>query len=58
MGEKVKQSLNLSSLKEAFRDQSEGFSGWFARIMELPGCITRAEAFNEPAGMLQDAMQA
>jgi antitoxin HicB len=31
---------------------------WFARVIELPGCITEADSLEEAAAMIQDAMAA
>ena len=43
---------------EVQHDQSGGRAGWFARVVELPGCMTQADAFDELETMVQDAMQA
>ena len=29
---------------------------WFAKVKELPGCMTEADTLEEAAGMIQDAM--
>jgi antitoxin HicB len=31
--------------------------GWFARVMELPGCMTWADTFEELGPMIEDAMR-
>ena len=36
----------------------DGFSGWFARVAEWPGCMTQADNFEELGEMLEDAMRA
>ncbi len=33
----------------------EAERGWFARVVELPGCMTEAETFEELGPMIQDA---
>ena len=50
--------LNLPYTIEVTRDAGEGFSGWFARVVELQGCMTQAENFNELGEMILDAMRA
>ncbi|NJN93516.1 MAG: toxin-antitoxin system HicB family antitoxin [Anaerolineales bacterium] len=42
---------------EVVRDESEGYSGWFARVVELPGCMTQADTFEELGEMIEDAMR-
>ncbi|MEZ4870260.1 MAG: toxin-antitoxin system HicB family antitoxin [Caldilineaceae bacterium] len=32
--------------------------GWFARVLELPGCMTQAATFDEIDEMIHDAMRA
>lgn len=58
MQEMVEQYLHLPYSIEVVRDEGEGFSGWFARVVELPGCMTQAETLEELEGMIQDAMRA
>jgi predicted RNase H-like HicB family nuclease len=31
--------------------------GWFARILDLPGCMTSAETFEEVGPLIEDAMR-
>ncbi len=40
---------------EFIRDASDG--GWVARVLELPGCITQADTFEQLDAMIQDAMR-
>ena len=47
--------LNLPYTIEVVRDESGGF---FAKVLELPGCMTQAENFTELAEMIHDAMVA
>jgi antitoxin HicB len=34
----------------------DGVAYWFARVRELPGCMTEAERFEQLDGMIQEAM--
>lgn len=43
---------------EVVRDKSDQYSGWFARVVELPGCMTQADTFEELEEMIEDAMRA
>ena len=58
MQELVEQYLRLPYTIKVIRDEGEGFSGWFARVVELPGCMTQAETLEELEGMIQEAMRA
>ena len=58
MQEIVEKYLHLPYTIEVTRDEGEDFSGWFARVVELPGCMTQAETLEELEGMIQDAMRA
>lgn len=37
-------------------DQNEDGPGWFARVVEWPGCMTQAENYSELSEMIEDAM--
>jgi antitoxin HicB len=54
----IEQYLTLPYTIEVTRDEGEGYSGWFARLVELPGCMTQADTFEELGEMIQDAMRA
>jgi antitoxin HicB len=43
---------------EVVFNQNEDTSGWFARVVEWPGCMTQAENFSELGEMIEDAMRA
>ncbi len=43
---------------EVVRDEADGVVGWFARVVELPGCMTQADTFDEVDEMVEDAMRA
>ncbi len=49
--------LAMPYIIEVVRDESEGYSGWFARVVELPGCMTQADTFEELGEMIEDAMR-
>ena len=51
---KIDDYLKLPYTIEIIRDEDCG--GWFARVVELPGCLTSADSFEELGGMIQDAM--
>jgi antitoxin HicB len=50
--------LTLPYTIEIQRDDSGDYRGWFARVRELPGCMTQAEHFEELGTMVEDAMRA
>ena len=43
---------------EVVHDPSGEQEGWFAHVVELPGCMTQTETFDELEAMVQDAMRA
>ncbi len=54
----VDEYLNLPYTIEIVRDSTEDYSGWFARVIELPGCMTQADTIIELEQMINDAMRA
>ncbi len=52
--------LRLPYTIEFRREEPENGEGetWFARVVELPGCMTEADTVEEAAEMIQDAMAA
>jgi antitoxin HicB len=51
--------LSLPYTIEVIREPDEGDGeAWFARVLELPGCMTEADSFAELGEMIQDAMAA
>lgn len=50
--------LKLSYTIEVTQDESEGYTGWFAKVVELPGCMTQADTFAELGEMIEDAKRA
>lgn len=54
----VKQYLELPYTIEVTKDESDEYAGWFARVVELPGCMTQADTFEELSAMIEDAMTA
>jgi antitoxin HicB len=49
--------LGLPYTIEVTRDNDEENPGWVARILELPGCITQGDNFEELDEMIKDAMR-
>ncbi len=43
---------------EVHKDDSDGDTAYVARVVELPGCMTQADTFEEVEEMVQDAMRA
>ncbi len=43
---------------EVLRDDSDGTTAYVAHVLELPGCITQSDRFEELEPMIQDAMRA
>lgn len=58
MKRSVEEYLNLPYTIEVTRDTGEQSDGWFARVVELPGCMTQADSFDEIDEMVTDAMRA
>jgi antitoxin HicB len=48
--------LELPYTIEVFYDDSDGKPGWVARVVELPGCITQGDTFEELGEMIREAM--
>ena len=42
---------------EIIRDNDETNPGWVARVVELPGCFTQGDTFQELGEMLEDAIR-
>lgn len=49
--------LKLPYTIEVVHDRSDDHPGWFARVVELPGCMTQADTFEELGPMIEDAMR-
>jgi antitoxin HicB len=56
--DEVEEYLALPYTVEVQHDQSGEREGWFARVIELPGCMTQMDTFDEVETMVQDAMRA
>lgn len=54
----VETYLSLPYTVEVHRDTSDGEVAYVARVVELPGCFTQADSFEELEEMVQDAMYA
>ncbi len=53
----VEDYLDLPYHIEVIRDNDEENPGWVARVIELPGCITQGDTFDELGEMVEDAMR-
>lgn len=51
-------TYRLGAHIEVAHDQSGEVTGWFARVVELPGCMTQADTFDELGEAVQDAIRA
>jgi len=49
--------MRLPYTIEVIRDDDEENPGWVARVVELPGCITQGDTFEELGEMIEDAMR-
>lgn len=54
----VEAYLALPYTIEVHKDESEGELAYVASVVELPGCLTQADTFEEVEAMVQDAMRA
>jgi predicted RNase H-like HicB family nuclease len=54
----VEEIIQRSYTLEVVYDRNEDTTGWFARVVEWPGCMTQADNFTELGEMIQDAMRA
>ena len=50
--------LGLPYTIEVIKDAGDEYSGLFARVVELPGCMTQADNFEELGDMIDNAMRA
>ena len=53
----LEEYLKLPYHIEAIYDNDEENPGWAARVVELPGCITQGDTFQELGEMIEDAMR-
>ncbi len=54
----VEKYLSLPYTIEIIRENDPENPGWVARVVELPGCLTQADTFDELGEMIGDAMHA
>ncbi len=54
----IDEYLALPYVVEVMHEQADDQGGWFARVVELPGCMTQADTFEELEPMVKDAMRA
>ncbi len=55
---KVEDYLKLPYTIEVTKDESKSYTGWFAKVEGLPGCMTQADTFDELGDMIEDAKRA
>ncbi len=53
----LEEYLQLPYTIEVIRDSTPEDPGWVARVVELPGCMTQADTFDELGEMIEDAMR-
>ena len=53
----VEDYLKLPYHVEIIREDDREDPGWVARVVELPGCITQGDTFEELGEMIEDAMR-
>jgi antitoxin HicB len=53
---KMEDYLELPYTIEVVKDENDEYSGWFARVVELPGCMTQADTFAELSEMIKEAI--
>lgn len=58
MGKSVDDYLTLPYTIEIVYDDSGEEAGWFAKVAELPGCMTQADSFEALEWLIKDAMRA
>ncbi len=51
----VEEYMALPYTIEVVRDRAENWNGWFAKVRELPGCMTQIERLDELEEMIKDA---
>ena len=49
----VEEYLQLPYTIEVFRDNDNENPGWVARVVELPGCLTQGDTFEELGEMIE-----
>ncbi len=55
--ELIEEYLKKPYTIEVIRDTNEENPGWVARVVELPGCYTQSDTFDELEEMIEDAMR-
>jgi len=53
----IEEYLQLPYTLEITHDSDPDNPGWVARVVELPGCLTQADTFEELELMIQDAIR-
>ena len=57
MSRTLDEYLKLPYTLKIVYDNNEENPGWVAQVVELPGCLTQAETFEELGEMIKDAMR-
>lgn len=55
---KIEDYLSLPYHIEVVYDDSGGEPGWFARVLEFPGCMAQGRTFEDLGELIQDSMYA
>lgn len=54
----MEEYLSLPYTIEVVAEHAGDRQGWFAKVVEFPGCMTQAERFEDLRSLIQDAMRA
>jgi antitoxin HicB len=54
----IEEYLRLPYTIQIAHDVGEDYDVWFARVVELPGCVTEVDTLEELGPMIEDAMRA
>ena len=57
MEQRIEKYLKLPYTIELIKEPDDDYSGWVARVVEFPGCITQADTIEELPEMIEDAMR-
>lgn len=57
MNKTIDDYMGLPYTIQVIRDPNPEDPGWVARVVELPGCLTQADSFEELEDMIQDAIR-
>ena len=57
MDKTIDHYMGLQYTIQVMRDSNPEDPGWVARVIELPGCLTQADSFEELEEMIADAIR-